>query len=78
MGGLRVMKGKVIVAVRCQYFSSITAASLWLYRVSAAQDVVDQLILRLIHFLLNCPQTWVVIQPNVNNPNALFHPEDLR
>ena len=25
--------------------------------MSATQDVVQQLILRLIHFLLNCPQT---------------------
>lgn len=52
----------------CLYFSSIIAVSLWLYRVSAAQDVVQQLILRLIHFLLNCPQTQAVIQPVLVNP----------
>lgn len=45
------------MAVACLYFSSIMAISLWLYRMSAAQDVVQQLILRLIHFLLNHPQT---------------------
>lgn len=37
-----------------QYYRHITAASLWLDQVSAAQDVVRQFILRLIHFLLNC------------------------
>ncbi len=56
------------MAVRCLYFTSIIAVSLWLYRVSAAQDVVQQLILRLIHFLLNCPQTQAVIQPVLVNP----------
>lgn len=48
--------------------------SLWLYRVSAAQDVVQQLILRLIHFLLNCLQTAAVIQPVPTNPrHCLAH-----
>lgn len=56
----------------CLYFTSITAVSLWLYRVSAAQDVVQQLILRLIHFLLNCPQTQDVIQPVLVNPRPCF------
>ncbi len=37
-----------------QYYRHITAASLWLDQVSAAQDVVRRFILRLIHFLLNC------------------------
>lgn len=46
--------------------------SLWLYRVSAAQDVVQQLILRLIHFLLNCLQTPAVIQPVPANPRQSF------
>lgn len=36
--------------------------------MSAAQDVVQQLILRLIHFLLNCLQTAAVIQPVRANP----------
>lgn len=36
--------------------------------MSAAQDVVQQLILRLIHFLLNCLQTPAVIQPVSANP----------
>lgn len=40
--------------LRWQYYRHITAASLWLDQVSAAQDVVRQFILRLIHFLLNC------------------------
>lgn len=40
--------------LRWQYYRHITAASHWLDQVSAAQDVVRQFILRLIHFLLNC------------------------
>lgn len=40
--------------LRWQYYRHITAVSLWLDQVSAAQDVVRQFILRLIHFLLNC------------------------
>lgn len=52
----------------CLSFTSIIGVSLRLYRVSAAQDVVQQLILRLIHFLLNCPQTQAVIQPVLVNP----------
>lgn len=36
--------------------------------MSAAQDVVQQLILRLIHFLLNCLRTPAVIQPVLANP----------
>lgn len=47
-----------------------SSRSLWLYQVSAAQDVVQQLILRLIHFLLNCPQTEAVIQPVLVNPRC--------
>lgn len=50
---VRAVEGQA--AVCCLYFTSIITVSLWLYRVSAAQDVVQQLILRLIHFLLNCP-----------------------